>query len=37
MRVTGGIRLQLAIVTLHANYTFNGYNLLNTGIGFTFR
>jgi len=36
-RLTGGIRLQFAIVTLHALYTFNGYNVLNVGLGFTFR
>lgn len=37
VRATFGLRLQLAIVTLHANYTFNGYNLLNVGLGFSFR
>lgn len=36
-RVTGGVRLQFAVVTLHATYTFNGYNLLNVGLGFSFR
>jgi len=37
MRFTGGLRLHLAVVTLHGMYTFNGYNLLNVGLGFTFR
>ncbi len=36
-RLTGGVRLQFAIVTIHALYTFNGYNLLNIGLGFTYR
>ncbi len=36
-RLTGGVRLQFAVVTLHAMYTFNGYNLLNVGLGFSFR
>jgi hypothetical protein len=36
-RLTGGIRLQFAVVTFHALYTFNRYNLLNVGLGFSFR
>ncbi len=36
-RLTAGLRLQLAVVTLHGTYTFNGYNLLNVGFGFSFR
>ena len=36
-RITGGVRLQFSVVTLHAMYTFNGYNLLNVGLGFSFR
>ena len=33
MRITGGLRVQLAIVTIFSTYTFNGYNLLNAGFG----
>ncbi len=36
-RITGGIRLQFAVVTIHGMYTFNGYNLLNVGLGLSFR
>jgi len=36
-RLTGGVRFQFAVVTLHTLYTFNGYNLLNVGFGFSFR
>lgn len=36
-RLTGGVRFQFAVVTFHALYTFNGYNLLNVGLGFSFR
>jgi len=36
-RFTGGIRVQVAILTLHATYSFNRYNLLNLGLGFSFR
>jgi hypothetical protein len=36
-RLTGGVRFQFAVITLHALYTFNGYNLLNVGLGFSFR
>ncbi len=36
-RATAGARLKLAIFTLHAAYTFQGYNTLNAGIGFSFR
>ncbi len=37
VRATGGLRLQFAVFTLHGQYTFNGYNILNFGFGFTFR
>ncbi len=36
-RATVGARLKLAIITLHGAYTFQGYNTLNVGIGFSFR
>ena len=36
-RSTLGLRLKLAILTLHADYTFREYNTLTTGIGFSFR
>jgi uncharacterized protein DUF6588 len=36
-RATIGARLKLAILTLHASYTLQGYNTLNAGIGFSFR
>ena len=36
-RTTFGVRLKLAIVTLHADYTFREYNTLSMGIGFSYR
>jgi Family of unknown function (DUF6588) len=36
-RSTIGLRLKLAIFTLHADYTFREYNTLNVGLGFSFR
>ena len=36
-RATGGMRLKFAFVTLHADYTFQKYNMLSAGLGFTFR
>jgi uncharacterized protein DUF6588 len=36
-RSTMGLRLKLAIFTLHADYTFREYNTLNVGLGFSFR
>ncbi|MEN8248745.1 MAG: DUF6588 family protein [Bacteroidota bacterium] len=36
-RVTAGVRLKLAIVTLHADYTLREYNTLTLGLGFSFR
>jgi len=36
-RVTPGLRLKLGIVTLHADYTFQKYNLLSFGLGFSVR
>jgi hypothetical protein len=37
VKISGGIRVQVAILTLHTIYSFNGYNLLNVGLGFSFR
>ncbi|MEP3389880.1 MAG: DUF6588 family protein [Reichenbachiella sp.] len=36
-RGTAGMRLKLAFITLHADYTFQKYNMLSAGLGFTFR
>jgi hypothetical protein len=36
-RTTIGVRLKLAIVTLHADYTIREYNTLTAGLGFSFR
>ncbi|UXP32966.1 hypothetical protein N6H18_03225 [Reichenbachiella agarivorans] len=36
-RGTAGLRLQLAVITIHADYTFQEYNTLTAGIGFTLR
>ncbi|MDX1629632.1 MAG: DUF6588 family protein [Fulvivirga sp.] len=36
-RVTAGMRLKLAIVTLHADYTVQKYNTLTVGFGFAVR
>lgn len=36
-RVTAGMRLKLAILTLHADYTIQKYNALTVGIGFSVR
>lgn len=36
-RVTAGMRLKLAILTLHADYTLQKYNALTVGIGFSVR
>ena len=36
-RTTLGVRLKLAILTLHADYTIREYNTLTAGIGFSFR
>ena len=36
-RTTFGVRLKLAIVTLHADYTFREYNTLSMGLGFSYR
>ncbi len=37
MRLTGGLRLQFAIFTLHGDYTLSEYNTFNAGFGFTVR
>jgi len=37
MRVTGGLNVQLAVITIFSTYTFNGYNILNAGIGVSIR
>jgi len=36
-RMTAGMRLKLAIVTLHADYTIQKYNTLTVGFGFSVR
>lgn len=36
-RATAGFRLKLAVVTLHADYTFQKYNALSVGIGISVR
>jgi len=36
-RFTAGMRLKLAILTLHADYTFQKYNVLSVGLGFAVR
>jgi hypothetical protein len=36
-RFTGGLRLKLAIFTLHGDYTFQRYNTLTVGFGLTVR
>lgn len=36
-RATAGIRLKLAILTLHADYTLQKYNALTIGLGFSVR
>ncbi|MEK6782455.1 MAG: DUF6588 family protein [Bacteroidota bacterium] len=37
MRATGGLRLQLAIFTLHVDYTLQKYKVLTAGLGISFR
>jgi hypothetical protein len=37
VKLTGGLRLQFAVITLDFNYTLGSYNVLNTGLGVTFR
>ena len=37
LRANIGLRLKLAIVTIHADYTRAQYNVLTTGLGFSFR
>ncbi len=37
MKATLGLRLQFAVFYLNADYTLGKYNVLNTGLGFTFR
>lgn len=36
-RATAGIRLKLAILTLHADYTVQEFNTLSAGIGLSVR
>ncbi|WP_420581996.1 DUF6588 family protein [Reichenbachiella sp.] len=36
-RGTLGMRLKLAFLTLHSDYTFQQYNMLSVGLGITFR
>lgn len=37
LRANIGFRIKLAIVTIHADYTRAQYNVLSTGLGFSFR
>ncbi|HLN19463.1 MAG TPA: DUF6588 family protein [Bacteroidales bacterium] len=37
LRANIGLRLKLAILTIHADYTRAQYNVLSTGLGFSFR
>ena len=37
VKLTGGIRLQFAVLELHGTYSFQGYNVLNAGLGLTIR
>jgi hypothetical protein len=37
MRANIGFRIKLAIVTIHADYTRAQYNVITTGLGFSFR
>ena len=37
LRYMAGIRLKLALVTLHADYTYADYHVASIGLGFTFR
>ena len=37
VKLTGGLRLQFAVITLDFNYTLGKYNVFNTGLGVTFR
>jgi hypothetical protein len=36
-RATAGFRLQLAVLTIHADYTFQKYNALSVGLGISVR
>ncbi|MEP2026184.1 DUF6588 family protein, partial [Reichenbachiella sp.] len=36
-RATFGMRLKLAFLTLHSDYTFQKYNMLSVGLGMSFR
>jgi hypothetical protein len=36
-RATGGLRLKLAVITLHGDYTLGQYNALNAGFGINVR
>ncbi len=37
LQVTGGLRIKLAVITLHASYTRANYNLLTAGLGVSVR
>jgi hypothetical protein len=37
LRANIGMRLKLAIITIHADYTRSNYNVVSTGLGFSFR
>lgn len=37
VNMSAGIRLQLAVVALHATYVYQDYSMINFGLGFSFR
>jgi hypothetical protein len=37
LRANIGIRIKLAVITIHADYTKANYNVVSTGIGVSFR
>ncbi len=37
LRVNGGLRLKLAVLTIHADYTWADYSIYTAGIGLSFR
>jgi hypothetical protein len=36
-RATGGLRIKLAVITLHADYTLGDYDALTAGFGINIR
>ena len=37
LRANIGIRIKLAVITIHADYTKANYNVVSTGLGVSFR